>query len=434
MSATASQTKSQTKSLHLLRALLREASYLPDASARDYFRRYIVARFKAYQPTHNATASFDVQAVDKHRHRSFKRRHVAVINERTGQQQRKAWKGLNFLRRANQGEGPCLEKVLWFTYGRLGRRKYTLLADLLKPDPAWPDAPAPLQQLYHSNLSCLQYFEAPQARNGTNVIRISKQFPRLRAVITTQVQKQISLSTRKIRRAEIKTPVLNTWERPMPIKRAVNNVRRWYAENMERLLPALAAAEWDGIEAMSKGRQHISFAKQRTPVLSEADVDNNTLEQTLHHHLALDKLSKADRPQGIDRPHTLTARYMQRLYARLLTVSCKLEYDPTRKQWDAIWGQLRKDIRPNISSAPVADVLFADVDTKGNAPKAPSTKSEFKVPLRYDAGDSKRFPFFAEWLPATHPMRVELDLAKKERDAAQAKWLASGGESGGEAP
>ena len=36
---------SHTKSLHLLRSLLREASYLPDATARTYFRLYIVARF-----------------------------------------------------------------------------------------------------------------------------------------------------------------------------------------------------------------------------------------------------------------------------------------------------------------------------------------------------------------------------------------------------
>ena len=125
-----------SRSLHLLRALLREASYLPDPTARGYFRRYIVARFKAYQPRHSATASLAVHAVDRYRHSSFRRRHQAVIDARAGQQQRKAQKGLNLLRRANQGEASCIEKVLWFTYGRLGRRKYALLGDLLKPDAA----------------------------------------------------------------------------------------------------------------------------------------------------------------------------------------------------------------------------------------------------------------------------------------------------------
>lgn len=423
-------TASQTKSLHLLRSLLREASYLPDATARDYFRRYIVARFKAYQPKPNATASFDVQAVEKYRHRSFKRRHIGIINERAGQQQRKAQKGLNFLRRANQGEGPCIQKVLWFAYGRLGRRKYALLDDLLKPDPTWPEGPAPLQQLYNSNLRCLQYFEAPTKRSGNHVMHISKQYPRLRAVVTAQCQKGVSLH-REMKRPYLSTPILNTWEQPMPIKRAVNNVRRWYAETMTRLLPALPAEEWDSIEAMGLGKQRIGYAKRRTPAVAldqQPSADDRTFEQMLQHNLAMDKLSKADRPQGIDRPHALTARYMQRLYSRLLTLTCKLEYDETRKQWNAIWGQTTKTLKPASYAAPVDDVLFAGVDAKGVKPKIPTKDS--KKPLvqpRNDEGEYVRFPFFAEMLPASHPIRVELEKWKKERAAAQAQWEASGG-------
>src|SRR5947209_1094177 len=102
---------SSNKSIHVLRALLREATYPPDAVARQYFRRYIVSRFKAYQPKQNATASFGVQAVDKYRHRSFKRRQLSIIAERTSKQQAKARKGLHYLQRANQGELQCLRKV-----------------------------------------------------------------------------------------------------------------------------------------------------------------------------------------------------------------------------------------------------------------------------------------------------------------------------------
>ncbi|KAF2623220.1 hypothetical protein BU25DRAFT_414488 [Macroventuria anomochaeta] len=429
-------TASQTKSLHLLRSLLREASCLPDAAARDYFRRYIVARFKAYQPKPNATASFDVQAVEKYRHRSFKRRHIAIINGRAAQQQRKALKGLNFLRRANQGEGACIQKVLWLTYGRLGRRKYALLDELLKPDPAWPQGPAPLQLLYRSNLRCLQYFEAPNARNaahGSHTIYISKQYPRLRAVITAQCQKEASLH-RAMKRPYITTPMLNTWEQPMPIRRAVNNVRRWYAETMTRLLPALPTAEWDSIEAMSKGKQPIGFAKRRAPAVRlspQPASDSGTLEQMLQRSLAMDKLSKADRPQGLDRPRALTARYMQRLYSRLLTLSCKLEYDDARKQWNAIWGEPRKNTRPDSYTTPVDDALFAGVDAKGAMPKAPKRKDK-TAPLvqpRNEDGEYMRFPFFAEMLPETHPVRIELDKWKKERANARAKWVAPGGDA-----
>jgi hypothetical protein len=181
-----------TKPLHLLRALLREASYLPDATARGYFRRYIVSRYKAYQPKENATASFDVKAVEKYRHRSFKRRQIAIINERTRPMLRKGQKGLNFLRRANQGEIPCLQKALYFAYGRLGRRKYALLDNLLKPDPVMEgdappkdvEGPTPLQKLYFSNKRYLQFFDAPKATSPTHhLINISDRYSRLRAVL-----------------------------------------------------------------------------------------------------------------------------------------------------------------------------------------------------------------------------------------------------------
>ena len=432
MSATTLPTPSQTKSLHLLRALLREASYLPDPTARHYFRRYIVARFKAYQPSANATASLHVQAVEQYRHRAFKRRHTAIINDRAGQQQRKAHKALNFLRRANQGEGPCIQKVLWFAYGRLGRRKYALLDHLLKPDPAWPEGPAPLQLLYRSSLRCLQYFEAPSPRNAFNLIHVSNQYPRLRAVITSQCQQDLSLR-RPVKRPHLKTPILNTWEQPMPIKRAVNNVRRWYAETMTRLLPPLPTEEWHHIEAMSTGKQPIGFARRRTPAIEatfQPRSDDSSWELMLHHSLAMDKLAKADRPQGLDRPHTLTTRYMQRLYSRLLTLSCKLEYDDTRKQWSAIWGEPKKSARLDSYAAPVHDTLFSGVDAKGLVPKAPKKKDSLAglVRPRKEDGEILRFPFFAEWLPETHPMRIELDRWKRDRDAARAE-LAAGGDA-----
>ncbi|KAJ4377172.1 hypothetical protein N0V86_006614 [Didymella sp. IMI 355093] len=426
-------TPSQTKSLHLLRSLLREASYLPDATARTYFRRYIVSRFKAYQPKPNATASFDVNAVDKYRHRSFKRRHIAIINARLGQQQRKAQKGLNFLRRANQGEGPCIQKVLWFTYGRLGRRKHALLQDLLKPDPTWPEGPAPLQQLYRSDLKCLQYFEAPQVRADAHVIYISKQYPRLRALVTSQSKQPVDKKS-VVKSHFLKTPILNTWQQPMPIKRAINNVRRWYADTMTLLLPAVPADEWDHIESMSKGRKPIAFVRPRKPardVTPQPHVDDSSLGRILHHSLALDKLSKADRPQGVDRPHTLSARFMQRLYTKLLTLTPKLKYDETRKQWFAIWGQHFKSLKPRNYTAPVDDVLFAGVDAKGIAPKAPK-KKEFPPGAgrpRKEDGKIQLFPFYADWLPETHPVRMDLEKWKAERDAARAKWKASGGDA-----
>jgi hypothetical protein len=121
----------------------------------------------------------------------------------------------------NLGKLPCdLSKA-----EHLGRRKYALLSDLLKPDPAWPEGPAPLQQLYRSDLKYLQYFEAPQVPNGSSIIQ---QYPLPRAVITSQCRGEVSLLRRAMKQPFLKTSVLNAWGQPMPIKRTVNNVRRWY--------------------------------------------------------------------------------------------------------------------------------------------------------------------------------------------------------------
>ncbi|KAI4689674.1 uncharacterized protein J4E88_003029 [Alternaria novae-zelandiae] len=377
------QSASRLRPVHLLRALLREASYLPDATARTYFRRYIVSRFKAYQPKQNATASFDVQAVERYRHRSFKRRQIAIINERTRPMLRKGQKGLNFLRRANLGEIPCLQKVLFFAYGRMGRRKYILLERLLTPDRimdggalATPVEPgqAPLQKLYYSNKRYLQYFDAPKAASKTEyTINVSSRYSRLRTVLKSQYQKGISIH-RGIKRPAMKTPINNAWERPMPIKRAVNNVRRWYAETMTRLLPPLPTEEWDNMHAMVVGDRKIDLVRRRgrASVLSaEPVIEDHFFVHAVEAGIALDKPSRADMPAGVQRPHSINPRFMKRMYTKLLMLCCKVEYDDEQKRWKAIWGEPMKYIKPSLYNVPTDETLFAGVDATGKIPKTP---------------------------------------------------------------
>ncbi|EOA86281.1 hypothetical protein ACJQWK_11826 [Exserohilum turcicum] len=416
--------------LHLLRALLREASYLPDATARAYFRRYIVARFKAYQPQHHATASAAASAVARYRHAAFKRRPPALIHARARPLLRKAHKGLNFLRRANHGELPCLHKVLFFAYGRLGRRKYALLASLLRPDAAMDgDArPKPLQKLYHSTSRYLAFFDAPVPASKTHyTIAISHRFGRLRAVLRSQHQKGLAIH-RELKGPAMKTPIHNIWERPMPIKRARNNVRRWYAETMTRLLPPLPNDEWDRVHAMMVGDQPIDLVKRRTrtAVLEPAPAAHAhalALASTVNEAMALDKPSRADRPAGMQRPHAITPKFMRRLYTKLLVLCCKLDYNDQLKQWKVTWGTPNKTIKPSLYHAPVDQDLFAGVDATGRVPKPPKKhaldKSAHVQPRNAD-GEYMRFPFFAEFLPTTNPLRKELDEWKRKRAAAAA--------------
>ncbi|KAF2258186.1 hypothetical protein CC78DRAFT_587404 [Lojkania enalia] len=374
---------SQLKSIHLLRALLREATYLPDSSARSYFRRYIINRFKAYQPSQNATASKGVQAVEKYRHRAFKRRRVAIINERTREMQRKAHRGLNYFRRANNGELSCLHKVMLFTYGRIGRRKYALLGDLLKPElPSIGGQqagglvvePGPLQKLYYSNKRFLSIFDAPTKVSESHIsISISNRYRRLKTVVHSQAQEGIAL-VGLIKRDKIQAPSKNAWERQMPIKRARNIVRRWYAETMTRLLPPLPNEEWDQLKALAYGeKKWPGPIRRRTPAIEpnpEPHQNHDYWSAVVHEGLSTPKPSKADRPTGKERPHNITPRLMRRLYGKILGLSCKLEWHDQKGKWSARWGSDR-EASHIVYGGPVNDILFAGVDAKGRKPKDP---------------------------------------------------------------
>ncbi|KAF1954416.1 hypothetical protein CC80DRAFT_550441 [Byssothecium circinans] len=367
------QTASQLESVHLLRALLREASYLPDANARTYFRRYIVSRFRAYQPVKNANHSREAQAIERYTQRSSRRRHEDIIKARTRAMQRKGQKGLNYLRRATVGEAQCLEKILLFTYGRLGRRKYALQEKLLTPDAAagnGEEEPAPLQKLYYSNDRFLSFFDAPRKKTPAAThyhIEISDRFPRLKTVLKTQHAAGITLN-RSIKTPYLKTPIHNVWHRPMPVRRARNNVRRWYADTMSHLLPPLPNEEWDAIKAMIEGTKHFGFVKRRTPAVQHnlAPVaEDAAFTALVNEAIAMNKPSRADRPLGSNRTHTLNTRFMKRLYTKLFSYCCKLDWDEERNKWNATWGRGLHRMSAHRYYAPVASSLFAGVDDAG---------------------------------------------------------------------
>lgn len=401
---------------HLLRALLREASYLPDAAARCFVRQHVVNRFRAYQPWHKAPVSTGV-----------KRRPAAILDARTRPKLRQAHKALNFLRRANQGEIPCLHKVLLLAYGRMGKRKHALLSGLLKPDPnampTDPDAPSPLQVLYDSNKRYLRYFDAPKAASKTHLsIGFSPRYSRLRAVVASQSASGIALH-RDLKGAALKTPINNVWERPMPIKRARNNVRRWYALTMSRLLPPLPTEEWDQLHAMATGERPVALKRRRTAVPEldmESAGDHLQFQTTVLDAIALRKPSRADKPAGIHRPHAITEKFMRRLYTKVLALCCKLEYNVEQQRWIVIRTASARRIRPNVHSMPTDEALFAGVDDKGRVPKPPTKTKATGLRQRNAKGDSIRFPFFTEFLPKDHPMRINLEEWKKQRSALAA--------------
>lgn len=420
--------------LHLLRALLREASYLPDAVARSYFRRYIVSRFRAYQPGQDAVASPVVRSVEKQLHRSSsRRRHESIINERARAMLRKGRKALNYLRRANLGEGPCLQKILYFAYGRIGTRKHLLQERLLAPDSGLPglvlppSEPSPLQKLYHSNARCLSFFDAPKVRSESEyIIKISDRYPCLKTVLQTQVQKGLSLN-RPIKTAAVIMPAKNVWQRPMPIKRARNKVRAWYAETMAALLPPLPDHEWDAIQQMIRGKQRISFVGRR---VRAAELNPSSPNQThgsltlIQNALALDKPGRADGRARFNRPRALTSRYMRRLYAKVFVHCSKLVWNEKYNKWEAVWGNHPNGMNQWLNSEQLTRQLFAGLDAKGkpHTEKLPHTSNtsvdgkEQKPRREYTI-----IPFYIDYLPLDHPVRKQVDGFRQHRAAVQSE-------------
>ncbi|OAG00911.1 uncharacterized protein CC84DRAFT_1101705 [Paraphaeosphaeria sporulosa] len=412
------QTATSLRALHLLRALLREASYLPDADARRFFHRYIVKRFRAYHTADNASPS-----LDKKRHGFGKQKDASIVEERTRLLRRQGSKGLNYLRRANNGEHGCLKKILFFTYGRIGTRKYALLADLLRPDdPTAVLQPSPLQKLYYSNDRFLSFFDAPKKVSATDYnIPISDHYRRLKTTLKAQVQNEVALG-REIKRHQINTPINNVWGRPMPIRRARNIVRKWYAETMTRLLPPLPISEFDNMQAMADGRREVSLVKRRAPAVElhphpvEESPAADRFAKLVQDALVLEKPSRADtrRPRHIDAP------IMRRLYASVLVYCSKLEWNEKYKKWESVWGRMR-GMSPTFNSAAHHDDLFAGVDEKGNLPKEKQPKSPQTPPDEDDMEAEKyvNVPFYVNLLPPEHPTRVTASKFLEKRGRVQ---------------
>ncbi|CAI6330922.1 unnamed protein product [Periconia digitata] len=399
-------TASQLHSIHLLRALLREASYLPDANARTYFHRYILNRFRTYQPPQKNAP-----------------RRASLIAQRARPLQRKAQKALNHLRRANLGDMRCLEKILLFTYGRLGPRKYALQQYLLTPTTncTADGTAAPLQKLYYSNDRCLAFFNAPYRKDNNNYkIDFSDRYPRLKAMVMSQHTQDISM-VRSLKKPSLVTPILNAWHRPMPIRRAKNNVKKYYAGIMSVLLPPLPPAEWDALYAKTQGQGQIELVPRRKPAFQrhpEPLDEQSALAAVIDAALALKKPSKAEKDTSSKGPHNITAKFMRRMYARLFPFCSKIEFDSARNKWIVTWGKPQDLHTQSLFQSPVPKELFAGVDEHGCKPRAPNKAQgdgdHRGVKLRN--GKYVPIPFYFDLLPKDHPRRIQVEQALRERD------------------
>lgn len=281
----------------LYRALLRETTYLPDEAARLHVHLQVKARFFKYRSNareHSEDTDFEI------------RLRKARANGR---------RYLHMLQRANAGETKDLLRVLLATYGRLGKRRRELINELRSLDlhDTTPESSKPL----------------PQTRAGQWINYTPGLTPRLKALTISQkecpVERNVVARPRPVRSLVPKIPELNSWNRPMPLRRVKRMTERWWAGLLDKIMPPLTTAEWLRLFELATGRRRPVPPKR---LVGTARKSNDPLEEVVRSK------NGRLRIQG-DLKRSTTSRAVKRALTDVFRNCPHLHYD---ERWKVTWG------------------------------------------------------------------------------------------------
>lgn len=285
---------------HIFRALLRECTYLPDSAARHYCRHHIIKRFRRHhpQPSRPAEATEPVDPTSSPK-----------------KLLKKARKALADLRQANDGHILKLRKVLLMTYGRHGKRRHELLAQITSDTMPCENAPSPL---IHS----------------THIVEertlLGKQ---LLAVASAQ-----GLNTE----LASKIPEKNNWGRPLSPKRAQNIQKKWYADLLDQIMPPLPVQEWERLRDLCLGlipwegpvrRRKIATTTAHDCTGDQATANISALLGISVSQDSMQLFKLGQHKELATNPHKLTARFMRRLWTTIFLNCPKMYWNMERGKW-----------------------------------------------------------------------------------------------------
>lgn len=301
-----------TNPKHLLRHLLRECTYLPDPTSRNYFKEHILHRFRTYSATSIASSS--------------------VLKARIPFKLREGKKALLTLRKANGGFFLQVKKVLNHTYGRTGRRGRLLMEPLKRSVVSDAEVSDVVSRVLAKHPTILQAGISDQIPHLT---------PPVEKLYLEQQHRSRSLD-KSLRLGKTKGPEiahLNSWQRPLPACRVKNQTKRWYAQTLSKLMPPLPVKEWAVLQGLSNGsiRWHAAQQNQRRVMVGmcTADVDLRSLKMGLGLAATQTPPSTGGRKQ----PHRVTNRFMRRRWAEVLANTPCLNLDEPSGQWSVNWNR-----------------------------------------------------------------------------------------------
>jgi len=382
-------TSSRPQSFSLLRALLRETTYLPDTSSRVYLKRHILAKYRAYQSNPLAQGP-----------------PTKCENNRLRDANRKARKALTHLKKANEGHLDYLEKVLLLTYGRTGERRFKLLDPVLRHHPTSVEArsdvlPSSAKSFNHAKLQAR--FPHLQAKT---VSAIPGMTPAFEALLKSQVETRPAGAPKSTPKSlKIDIAEVNVWMLPMPERRIKNKAKQWYNDMVKRVLPPLPADEWHRLRRLAQGLEAPGCVTNRRPmqdsarIAAHSQVPNMTHDisadlncsDTLLQQLGLESQASSytpatplNKPPGrfikYTRPHTVTPRLMRHLYQKVFRLCPTMSTVGGEKEEYAIhWGtseptrdiartqQIRQDNKDMLLSLVAS---FSDATSNNNLSKS----------------------------------------------------------------
>lgn len=333
---------------HLLRAILRECTYLPDSWTRQWTKQHVVTRFRTYQ------------------WKAWKKPRTDSFGDRLREKEKDARGLLALLRRANEGERDRLLRVMLMAYGRVGKRRHELMLPLLSMqgegdtradvkaiavvDAFLSDGEVgnvsrddPKLDTTTQELASMADADPTTEGNDVKPKKESRQLefpPQLRSLLISQIKTAPSALTRpNPRRLQPTIADFNSWHRPMPQKR-IKNLRKKHSDQLrERVLPPLPQEEWYRLRDLASGSLRMEeIPKRRTPLghllgLSGPQTDNCALRMVVQYGKAPKKVF--EQHDG----HAITPRFMRRLYAEVFSQCPLMELKPDNTEWVVRWGE-----------------------------------------------------------------------------------------------
>ncbi|KAH8705933.1 hypothetical protein BGW36DRAFT_368404 [Talaromyces proteolyticus] len=287
---------------HMLRATLRECTYLPDPIAKSYMRQYTLDRYRNKIAFFRSRENHDPTP-------SVRTENNGTSVERQIRLRRSAKSLLSLLKRANEGYKRPLERVLMLSYGRIGAKKYKLFSAFLR------------ETGMSKQLVTDKDVREILAKDGGHKFSDNWQPPpALVSLLKTQQQSSKELLSDRTTRfrvtAQVKIPELTTCLKPTPKRRRERIRQQWYNRSKFGILLPLDAAEMEILYRLLHGTFPWKAPVRRKKITQPCPADEkiSPLESLLF-----------DGPQKgvsfdsyvVERPHRVTRRFMQRIWEKI---------------------------------------------------------------------------------------------------------------------